>query len=162
MRRYLFSLLIVVVGVLLALWVWQTPRRVVRSELHPLFLRYEHNPDVAAGFVKNLRIADSVTIDAVTLQAKDTATWFRLLEELQVDKVQIALLKKNVGENMPGFTIYKAPKVQYKGSKLEYDVVVCMPMDISVCIYDVQNHKQDSVLIERCIDKILNIKYTNQ
>lgn len=161
MKRWLFSLLFVAVGVFVAMWLWQMPQRVVRSELHPLYLRYEHCPDVAAGFVKNLRIADSVTIDAVTLQAKDTATWFRLLEELQVDKVQIALLKKNVGEDMPGFTIYNTPKVQYNGSKLEYDVVVCMPMDISVCIYDVQNHKQDSVLIERCIDKILNIQ-TNE
>ncbi len=159
MRRYLFSLLIVVVGVLLALWVWQTPRRVVRSELHPLFLRYEHNPDVAAGFVKNLRIADTVTIDAVTLQAKDTATWFDIMEYIQVKSINS--MRQRVKDGETPIKMFKTPKNNIKSRKdadtKEHDLVICSAVDLSVCIYDVVNDEQDKIIINAAFEKLQNL-----
>lgn len=162
MKRWLFSLLFVVVGVFVAMWLWQMPQRVVRSELHPLYLRYEHCPDVAAGFVKNLRIADTVTIDAVTLQAKDTATWFRLLEELQVKEATIAKVREfYIGKRNSciTFNIEKNASLRRTiGKNKDYDVVVCTISDLSVCIYDVKNDVQEHIIIEKEFEKLEQFK----
>lgn len=162
MKRWLFSLLFVVVGVFVAMWLWQTPQRVVRSELHPLYLRYEHCPDVAAGFVKNLRIADSVTIDAVTLQAKDTATWFRLLEELQVKEATIAKVREfYIGKRNSCITFNIEKNASLRGTigkNKDYDVVVCTISDLSVCIYDVKNDVQEHIIIEKEFEKLEQFK----
>lgn len=160
MKRCLISLLIVVCVVVMAVWLWQSPRRAVRSELHPLYLRYERDPDVAAGFVKDLRIADTVTIDVVTLQAKDTVAWFRMLEQLDFKTEIIDKAREYYSNRTNFFITFNTEKNRTPPTDMaeawNKDAVICSPLDLTVCIYDLTSKTQDSILMELEIDKMLN------
>lgn len=160
MRRWLNTVLVVAVvaEAAVALWLWQAQRRAERSELHPLFLRYEHCPDVAAGFVKNLLIADTVTIDAVTLQAKDTATWFQLLENMELLHATMKEIREKYIEGKNNLHFYRMPKKTATYTQTETidrkDFVVLDPKELSICVYDVENDIQEDILLEKQFEKI--------
>ena len=79
-----FGLLLLALGAITARKC--CPRPLDRAELDALYLRYEHAPGMATGFVKNFHVNDSVTVDVITLQALDTAAWHRLMYDFGFPK----------------------------------------------------------------------------
>lgn len=157
MNRWLRWLMLLGIAALFAAAAlsWWLPRRVVRSELHPLYLQYEHSCDVAAGFVKDLRLNDSVTIDVVTLQAKDTATWYEMLGEIGVSDAMIESVKEDNNSNLSSFVFFNIPKTCVNGNEpIKNDIAICTPDDLTVSIYDVRDTAQRKILVRIQFDKI--------
>ena len=80
MKRYVLPLLIVLLPVAIyALWEW-TPRTVPPERASELYRQYASNPHVAASFLKDFRVNDTVTVDVTLLEAKDDEGWEELRE----------------------------------------------------------------------------------
>ena len=105
MRRHwiiAFGLLLLVLG---SIAVWRfCPRPVDRAELDPLYLRYEHAPGMATGFVKDFRVNDSVAVDVTTLQALDTAAWNRLMDDFGFPEELIRFFESGRGTATQAYT----------------------------------------------------------
>ena len=74
-------MLICVLAVALVL-VWKyCPRTVPMEECSQLYRDYADNPHIAAAYIRDFRVNDSLTLDVTVLEALDSAGW----EQLRVD-----------------------------------------------------------------------------
>lgn len=105
MKKIWIIATLVLLLVLGAITAWKyCPRTVDRAELDPLYLRYEHEPGMATGFVKDYRVNDSVAVDVTTLQALDTAAWHRLMDDFGFPQEMIRFFESGRGTSTQAYT----------------------------------------------------------
>ena len=78
--RHIFStiLFLAVVGGFLAWRYW--PRTVPLWECSEVYRRYADSEHVAAAFLKDFRVNDTVCVDVTLLEARDSLGWERMSE----------------------------------------------------------------------------------
>lgn len=83
MKRYLTIAAILLVLALggVTVWHFRPWQRPVAGEL---YLRYEHQPGVRVGFIKDFRINDSTVADVTTIEALDSTGWRWMEKEFAI------------------------------------------------------------------------------
>ena len=147
MKRYWTIALTALTVFLVVVGVWKMwPRTVPLEECSGIYQRYHDNPHVAATFLKDFRVNDTVTVDVTLLEAKDDEGW----EEMQ-KRFNIIPLPQEVvdilGEKAETeVEVWLAPKNNYHlpmdDILLNNDVLSVSRKKKQLCIFETVSEKQ--------------------
>ncbi len=80
----IFAVLALLVVGAIALWRYVVPLRQVSD----LYLRYEHADGIAASYIHNYRINDTLTLDVTLLEATTDSGWARLVRDFCIPRIE--------------------------------------------------------------------------
>ena len=146
-RRLKITLLVVLcsLAVAAAYIVW--PRTVPFSECSELYQRYADNEHVAASFVRNYRVNDTLTLDVTLLQATDSAGWQQLIEDFNIHILDA--IQKEVDENRDIVTSRKIPANPADSTDNRKYVMAITYLNRNICIFHTQNNGQFKAVLHR-------------
>lgn len=71
-----------------------------------VYLRYKDRADLQVSFVKDYRIDDSTTVDVTTLTARDSASWEKLLREMNYPEEFIDIFFYSGNPNVVSINVF--------------------------------------------------------
>ena len=154
-RRLKITLLVVLCSLAgaAAYIVW--PRTVPFSECSELYQRYADNEHVAASFVRNYRINDTLTLDVTLLQATDSAGWQQLIEDFEIPAESIESAAKSVAAGRNLLTIL--------GNKVtDTQIPVASYRDKYICAFHTRDKEQKEKVKLQVINLVTSSARTNQ
>lgn len=80
----IFAVLALLVVGAIALWRYVVPLRQVSD----LYLRYEHADGIAASYIHNYRVNDTLTLDVTLLEATSDSGWARLKHDFVIVRIE--------------------------------------------------------------------------
>lgn len=136
------------------------PLTVPYGHCSEVYRHYAGRADLDVAFVKGYRIGDSIAVDVTTITASDSASWERLLREMNVKEGTIDRMQKLAEANKTTMTMFRCqknhPEINHKIIASPYDLVFCSPLEKNVYVFDITSDKQVEPLILvyfRLIDK---------
>ena len=154
-RRLKITLLVVLCSLAgaAAYIVW--PRTVPFSECSELYQRYADNEHVAASFVRNYRVNDTLTLDVTLLQATDSAGWQQLIEDFEIPAESIESAAKSVAAGRNLLTIL--------GNKVtDTQIPVASYRDKYICTFHTRDKEQKEKVKMAIFRLIFNSVKANQ
>ena len=154
-RRLKITLLVVLCSLAgaAAYIVW--PRTVPFSECSELYQRYADNEHVAASFVRNYRVNDTLTLDVTLLQATDSAGWQQLIEDFEIPAESIESAAKSVAAGRNLLTIL--------GNKVtDTQIPVASYRDKYICTFHTRDKEQKEKVKLQVINLVTSSARTNQ
>ena len=91
MKRLLITLLLALLAVAAVVLWRERPRLFSSSEVSDLYLHYEHNPHIRTTELHSFHINDTLSVDALLLQADSDSAWCELLTDFGASKDLITL-----------------------------------------------------------------------
>ena len=160
MKRIFITLLLAVAAVAtVVLWrAW--PHLFPSSDTTDLYRRYEHNDYIRATELHNFPVNDTLTTDALLLEAATDSAWCELLLDFGASKDLISLYKTNkelfVGEDVCSITEFSVDKNNTKKHIPLTDsdswLVIGSHTKKTLCILLTENNNQKSTI------SLINIK----
>lgn len=113
------------------------------SQCSELYRNYLGNPHIRAAFIKDFPINDTLSVDALTLQADSDSAWCELMADFGMSKILIARFKTHkelyVGENVNSIIMYYIDKNDIKKRMPNTDpnsrLVIGSHAERSICIF---------------------------
>lgn len=144
-RRHCISLLIILAGIALSVWLLLHPRPLPYDLCGDIFLRYKDTPGIKAAFLKDYPLNDTTTIDVTMLQAQDSATW--------VDNIkQLHKIGKEEEFNPQKISFKILPYSESPTDTCTKIMVVGYSVDLTIGIFCVKNEQQFDAILDRYID----------
>lgn len=146
---------------LLTVYVLHNSGRIFPSgEVGEVYRRYCNRDDIRVEFFKDFRINDSITVDVITLTAKDSASWEALLREMNIKEGTIRKQTEAVKSGKTALTEYYCmnnhPEQRIKVKECpDFDLVIYSFNEYVTYIFDVntieqgrriQAHKNNEIL----------------
>ena len=114
MKRLLITLLLALLAVAAVVLWRERPRLFSSSEVSELYLHYEHNPHIRTTELHSFHINDTLSVDALLLQADSDSAWCELLTDFGASKDLITLFKTKkelfVRDSLSSITIFYIDK----------------------------------------------------
>lgn len=144
-RRLKITLLVVLCSLAgaAAYIVW--PRTVPFSECSELYQRYADNEHVAASFVRNYRVNDTLTLDVTLLQATDSAGWQQMLEDFEIIIDESVVEATAKGRDIIASAVRPIPEKAKDDS--ERYVLGASEYSKTICIYHTHSKEQRLAVI---------------
>ena len=134
----------VAVGGALAWHYW--PRTVPLEECSGIYQHYHDNPHIAATFLKDFRVNDTVTVDVTLLEAKDDEGWEELREKINIKPIPQEVYEILGEEAEEDVWVWLAPKNNYHlpmdDILLNNDVLSVSHKKKQLCIFETVSEKQ--------------------
>lgn len=92
-RLLLIAFSLLVLGVILVLRLW--PRTLDPEQCGELYRKYVDAPGIRASYVKDFPVDDTLTVDALLLQADSDSAWYILLADFGMPEKLIELYKSD-------------------------------------------------------------------
>ena len=129
-----------------------------------VYLRYKDRADLQVSFVKDCRIDDSTTVDVTTLTARDSASWEKLLREMNTPSALIDINNKSLQKGHNSTTTYLSKKnhpderteIDIDGGK--NDLVVFSYRERIIYIFDITSQNQSDIIQKNKRKEILHKK----
>ena len=109
MKRLLITLLLALLAVAAVVLWRERPRLFSSSEVSDLYLHYEHNPHIRTTELHSFHINDTLSVDALLLQATDSVGWETLKKDFHAFPLPENNQKK-IDQGIDVISIHLAPK----------------------------------------------------
>lgn len=141
------------------------PRTVPLEQCSEVYRRYADDEHVAATFLRNFRVNDSVEVDVTLLEARDDEGWERLQKDFNATPPPPEVIEI-LGKNLE-MEIWLAPKNNYAFTMdsvlTNNDVVSVLYAKKQLCVFNIENEKQiDAVTIHQFEEGHTPIKNKNK
>lgn len=121
------------------------PRTVPLEQCSEVYRRYADDGHVAATFLRNFRVNDSVEVDVTLLEARDDEGWERLQKDFNATPPPPEVIEI-LGENSDEVWVWLAPKSNYAlpidSVMLNNDVLSISFEKRQMCIFAIENEQQ--------------------
>ena len=111
-----------------------------------VYKKYADDEHVAATFLRNFRVNDSVTVDVTLLKARDDEGWERLQKDFNATPPPPPEVIEILGEDFDGVEVWLAPKNNYAlpmdSVLLNNDLLSISFKNKSICIFDTESEAQ--------------------
>ena len=130
-------------------WKYIFPSR----EVSDLYTRYENVDGVAASFIKDYKVNDTVFVDVTLLETKDTALWDSLCKDFGI--ALFSMYPKEYREIMSiehsfGQQVIKDTIVLENDSLYKENLIIFSHINMSMCIFHKINDSQyDAIVNEK-------------
>ena len=159
-KRTCITLAIIAVGLAVCAGFFLFPRQLTPEECGVLYQRYKDAEGIDASFIKDFPVNDTLTTDALLLEAATDSAWCELLLDFGVSKDLISLYKTNkelfVGEDVCSITEFSVDKNNTKKHIPLTDsdswLVIGSHTKKTLCILLTENNNQKSTI------SLINIK----
>ena len=137
----------------------RTPRILPLSECSNIYQRYHDNPDVAAAYIKDYKVNDTLVISATVLQALNDTGWASLREDFNINP------SHNDSTALAAGLDVLVLQLGFKFSdaiKADNDFAALSLRDRYICVFQ---NIEDSIrdrFIDEIWDKIFDIATNNQ
>ena len=151
MKKWILAfLLLSALGVAaVAAWRYLLPERHVSD----LYRRYEHADGIAASYIHNFPVNDTVFVDVTLLETKDTALWDSLCKDFGI--ALFSMYPKEYREIMSiehsfGQQVIKDTIVLENDSLYKENLIIFSHINMSMCIFHKINDSQyDAIVNEK-------------
>ena len=124
------------------------------SQCSELYRSYLGNPHIRAAFIKDFPINDTLSVDALTLQADSDSAWCELMTDFGMSKILIARFKTHkelyIGENVNSIIMYYIDKNDIKKRMPNTDpnsrLVIGSHTKRSLCIFITEDSNQKDLI----------------
>lgn len=144
-RRHCISLLIILAGIALSVWLLLHPRPLPYDLCGDIFLRYKDTPGIKAAFIKDYPLNDTTTIDVAMLQAQDSATWVDNLKQLHK-------IGKEEEFNPQKISFKILPYSESPTDTCTKIMVVSYSVDLTIGVFYMKNKQQFDAIFEKYFD----------
>ena len=152
-RRHCISLLIILAGIALSVWLLLHPRPLPYDLCGDIFLRYKDTPGIKAAFLKDYPLDDTTTLDVTMLQAQDSATWSELIISLCHNDNKEEYLFNELNLNH----IRKDGPAQQKELDFESEyMIISYFYDLTVGVFPIESKEKQDILIKHYINLLTN------
>jgi hypothetical protein len=159
-KRTCITLAIIAVGLAVCAGFFLFPRQLTPEECGALYQRYKDAEGIDASFIKDFPVNDTLTTDALLLEAATDSAWCELLLDFGASKDLISLYKTNkelfVGEDVCSITEFSVDKNNTKKHIPLTDsdswLVIGSHTKKTLCILLTENNNQKSTI------SLINIK----
>ncbi len=143
-RRWLVTVLILLLGAGTGVLLKRCPRTVPLEECSELYRHYAGTEGIAASFIQRYRLNDSVRIDVTLLQADDSAGWSLLAADFGIKELPPEL--QQLVDKHPSVTLKKLYDEQ-EGVPATYDVAAISRQQRSIAVlhFDSKKYSRDFV-----------------
>ena len=154
MKRYWTIALVAVAVFLVVVGVWKMWRRTVPlEECSGIYQHYHDNPHIAATFLKDFRVNDTVTVDVTLLEAKDDEGWEEMREKINIKPIPQEVYEILGEEAEEDVWVWLAPKNNYHlpmdDILLNNDVLSVSRKKKQLCIFETVSEKQIDAISKR-------------
>ena len=140
--RCTVALLLLFVGIL---FVGMLPTIFPSLYVSEVYKKYADDEHVAATFLRNFRVNDSVEVDVTLLEARDDEGWERLQKDFNATPPPPEVIEI-LGENSDEVWVWLAPKSNYAlpidSVMLNNDVLSISFEKRQICIFAIENEQQ--------------------
>ena len=154
MKRWLMTLLFalaVAAAVGVVIWRHVLPRH----RVSPLFERYEHSDGIAASYIHNYPVNDTLTLDVTLLEATTDSAWNGLVKEFNFGDQFNAELPSDTN----AVSFWFAPRNHYNlpmdSTLLNNDIVVASQYRKTMAVFHITSEDQVNAIVFR---QIVNVK----
>lgn len=142
---------VVVVAVLL-------PRTVPIAECSDVYRRYAGRDDVAAGYIRDYRVNDTVSVDVTVLEAVTDSGWAAMCSDFHIIPMTQEMLDL-VGPNT--VEVRYAPKDDYAqpmdtADMINNDVLAVHWMDSTIYIFSIEHERQFKAVFHNQYNESIN------
>ena len=150
-RLIVFLLLAVVVSAMAVLLKYR--HTVFHTQKENMFIEhYEGNSGIVPSFISNMRINDTLGIDATILQAADSASWCLLCTEFKVKDLDSTDVEK-IKNGKDVFYCYKIkfnyPTFMEENSFYKENLIYISHLDKTVSIFNTQTENHTDALLDK-------------
>ena len=155
-RLIVFLLLAVVVSAMAVLLKYR--HTVFHTQKENIFIEhYEGNSGIVPSFISNMRINDTLGIDATILQAADSASWCLLCTEFKVkdlDSTDVEKIKN--GKDVFNFRImeFYYPTFMEEDTLYKNYLVFISHLDQTITIFHLESAEDRNGIIDKAVDEI--------
>ena len=154
MKRWLITLLLVAaVATAAGVVVWRHVLPML--QVSDIYRRYEHVDGIAASYIHNYPVNDTLTLDVTLLEVSDSAVWEQVCEEL--DLLTMADIPEEYRERFftpNGFMLHTEQDTVRKYGEHRRTVFICSYYNRSVCIFHSVTDEQYDAIMEKSLDEI--------
>ena len=155
-RLIVFLLLAVVVSAMAVLLKYR--HTVFHTQKENMFIEhYEGNSGIVPSFISNMRINDTLGIDATILQAVDSASWCLLCTEFKVkdlDSTNVEKIKN--GKDVFNFRImeFYYPTFMEEDTLYKNYMVYISHLNHTITIFHLERPEDGNGIIDKAVDEI--------
>lgn len=152
MKRWHIALLVTsaIFAVGIAVWRYTAPERHVSD----LYRRYEHADGIAASYIHNYPVNDTITLDVTLLEATTDSGWAILVRDFEMDELSPMLqMLIDRGENL---VFSKLIPKSNPSASTENDVLAYSYTTRSVSIFHIANDSEKHAVLFHNLDKSTN------
>ncbi len=147
-----------VLAVTLVLVCKYRPRTVPLEECSQLYRTYADDPHIAAAYIHNLRVNDTLTVDATLLHALDSTGWHRLMLDFGFPSEMIDYYYKNPPAFMSGNIDKTNPKIHPPFGDPNCELLYASPKEQTFCIYHTNLEKVGTSVFKKEVSTVKNKK----
>ena len=152
MKRWQIALLITsaIFAVGIAVWRYTAPERHVSD----LYRRYEHADGIAASYIHNYPVNDTITLDVTLLESTTDSGWAILVRDFEMDELSPMLqMLIDRGENL---VFSKLIPKSNSSASTENDVLAYSYTTRTVSIFHIANDREKHAVLFHNLDKSTN------
>lgn len=148
------------VGLVVALWL--LPRTPRADQTSAVYRRYADNENIAASFIKDFRVNDSVTVDVTVLEAKSDTAWTMLKDDYGVPPLS-SKSKSDMKKGSPCIAFCKLPELikndNRSSEKYTNDntLVVAMHNDSTIYVFYSKTRERKDAIMDMFIDNYFGL-----
>ena len=155
-RLIVFLLLAVVVSAMAVLLKYR--RTVSHTQKENIFIEhYEGNSGIVPSFISNMRINDTLAIDATILQAVDSASWCLLCTEFKVKDLDSTNVEK-IKNGRDVFAFHKMgfyyPTFMEEDTLYKNYMVYISHLNHTITIFHLERPEDRNGIIDKAVDEI--------
>ena len=158
MKRWILTLLMVA-AVVAAVAVVFCRHILPRWQVSDLYRRYEHVDGIAASYIHNYPVNDTLTLDVTLLEATTDSAWNGLVKEFNLSGQFNAELPSDTN----AVSFWFAPRNHYNlpmdSTLLNNDIVVASQYRKTMAVFHITSEDQVNAIVFR---QIVNVKPQNQ
>lgn len=157
MKKWHKTLLVAaaILAVSVAVWRYTAPQRQVSD----LYRRYEHADGIAASYIHNYPVNDTLRVDVTLLEATTDSAWNGLVKEFNFGDQFNAELPSDTN----AVSFWFAPRNHYNlpmdSTLLNNDIVVASQYRKTMAVFHITSEDQVNAIVFR---QIVNVKPQNQ
>lgn len=160
-RFWIIVALIALVEALTLFCIFQWKYIFPSKEVSEIYTRYENVDEIAASFIKDYKVNDSVFVDVTMLEAKDSAGWAMLKQDFSVPELNAELQTFiDNGEN-PIFSRRIAKNGQplkAHADTTNYDVLAISYYSHTLTLFHITNNDENQAVCYHNFDESINSK----
>ena len=161
-KRTCITLAIIAVGLAVCAGFFLFPRQLTPEECGALYQRYKDAEGIDASFIKDFPVNDTLTTDALLLEAATDSAWCELLEDFGMSKELIKRYKTDkeslVGNELTSITTFSIDKNNIKKripkTELDSRLTIASHAKRSLCIFMTEDINIKETLFSIEIKKI--------
>lgn len=131
------------------------PRGVPYGQCSDIYKRYTGVEGIDATYVKDYRVADTVTVGVTVLKAETDSAWALLLRDFNVTPPPPEVLAFKKGKNVYAF--WAAAKSNYAGPKdpvkVNNDIISASWSGRTIWVFAIETEKQYSLVVHRQVEE---------